>query len=233
MRRWLILPLVALLLTACSATRQGGDEKVCDCRRAVKVPDGTFRTWLVDKGYAERAGWQRLRSTAEGCAMRELECYDQGIRSLDGIELFPQLEQLTCSDNPISELDLNALPRLERLYALDVPLKRLAMDSCHHLKQVQISHTEISTVDLRPFPELELLLFIFSPLKEIDLTPCRDLKHLYLRATQIREVDLRPCAHLLELHALDSQLETIIISEEQYNSLLKVSMEDTVRIVVR
>lgn len=222
-----------LLLAGCGASRPAGGWARCDCGRAVKVPDKAFRTWLIDKGYAEKAGWKRLRATEEGCRLKELECYGQGIHSLEGIEMFPQLEQLTCSDNPIEELDLNALHHLDRLYCLSVPLRRLEMDSCHHLKRVQISYTKLSAVDLAPFPELELLLFIFSPLTEINLTPCVNLKQLYIRGTEIREVDLRPCAKLLELHALDTPLETIIVSEEQYGSEIKVSVDDSVRIEVR
>ena len=107
------------------------------------------------------------------------------------------------------------------------------MDSCHRLKRVQISYTKLTSVDLAPFPELELLLFIFSPLTEINLTPCVNLKQLYIRGTEIREVDLRPCAKLLELHALDTPLETLIVSEEQYGSEIKVSVDDSVRIEVR
>ena len=222
-----------LLLAGCGASRPAGGWPTCECGRAVKVPDKAFRTWLIDKGYAEKAGWKRLRATEEGCRLKEMECFGQGIESLEGIEMFPQLEQLTCSDNPIEELDLNGLPNLERLYALNVPLQRLEIDSCHHLKRVQISYTKLSAVDLAPFPELELLLFIFSPLTEINLTPCVNLKQLYIRGTEIREVDLRPCAKLLELHALDTPLETIIVSEEQYGSEIKVSVDDSVRIEVR
>lgn len=89
------------------------------------------------------------------------------------------------------------------------------------------------SVDLAPFPELELLLFIFSPLTEINLTPCVNLKQLYIRGTEIRKVDLRPCVKLLELHAQDTPLETIIVSEEQYNGEIKASVGDSVRIEVR
>ena len=222
-----------LLLAGCGASRPAGGWPTCECERSVKVPDRTFRTWLVGKGYAEKAGWKRLKPTEEGCRLKEMECFGQGIESLEGIEMFPQLEQLTCSDNPIEELNLNGLPQLERLYCLNVPLQRLEMDSCHRLKRVQISYTKLTSVDLAPFPELELLLFIFSPLTEIDLTPCSNLRQLYIRGTQIREVDLRPCVKLLELHAMDAPLETVIVSPEQYSGEIKASVEDSVRIEVR
>ena len=117
--------LTVLLLSGCASTRQGGGEAVCDCQRAVKVPDKAFRTFLLDSGYAVKAGWQRLKPTAAGCALTMLECYGRDIHSLEGIEMFPQLEELTCSDNPITELDLSGNPAMHELHALDTPLQTI------------------------------------------------------------------------------------------------------------
>ena len=232
MKHLFLLPLLGVLLLAgCGASRSASSGS-CDCQQMVRVPDKAFRTFLVDKGYAVKARGNRLKPTAEGCALTELECYNQGICSLEGIEMFPQLQQVTCSDNPLTVLDLNALPQLERLYCLNVPLQQLMMDSCHHLKRVQLSHTKLQTLDLAPFPALELLLIIFSPLTKIDLSPCASLKELYIRGTEIREVDLRPCPDFWALHALDTPLERIIVSPEQYDGDLKVSVADTVQVLV-
>lgn len=232
MNRWFILTLVALLV-GCGATKQGGGEAVCDCQRAVKVPDKAFRTFLVDSSYAVKVGWQRLKPTAKGCALTTLECYGRGIHSLEGVAMFPQLTSLTCSDNPIEELDLNGLPRLERLYGLNLPLEHLALDSCRHLQRLQLSYTRLTGFDLGPHPELEFLLLIFSPVSALDLTPCPLLTTLYIRGTQIRMLDLRANPAFFVLHALDTPLETLVVTQQQYDGDLKVSCPDSVRIVVR
>jgi len=224
--------LSVLLLAGCATTRPAGTRN-CDCQQAVWVPDKGFRTWLVEKGYAAKAGWHKLKPTAEGCALMALECYNQNIRSLKGIEMFPQLEQVTCSDNPLTELDLNALPHLRRLYGLNLPLQRISIDRCRQLQHIELSHNHLENFNLAPFPELEFFFCIFAPLTTLDLSPCHSLKSLYIRGTQIREVDLRPCGNLSELHALDTPLQTIVVTEEQYGSNMKVSVSDSVRIVVR
>ena len=233
MRRLSTVSILSILLLASCATSRPASMEVCDCQRAVRVPDKAFRTWLLDNGYAEKAGWHKLRPTAEGCALSALECYGQGIRSLEGIEMFPQLEQVTCSDNPLMEIDLNALPHLQRLYGINLPLRHIAIDSCHRLQHIELSHNHLESINLVPFPELEFFFCIFAPITTIDLSPCHLLKSLYLRGTLIREVDLRPCDNLMELHALDTPMQTIIVSEEQYNSNMEVSVPDSVRIVVR
>lgn len=234
MRRLSTVSVLSILLLASCATSRPASMEVCDCQRAVRVPDKAFRDWLIGNGLAVKAHGRYLRATPEGCATTELECYNQGIRSLEGIELFPQLVQITCSDNPLSELDLNALPRLQRLYGVNLPLERFEADSCHDLRVIQLSHTHLDTLDLTPFPLLENLFCIYSPLRAIDLAPCPNLRTLYIRFTHIQEVDLTPCPDFWQLHALDTPLRTVTVSPGQYASeTLKVSIEDSVNIVVK
>lgn len=230
-RFWLLLPTL-LLLAGCGVSQSVGSGG-CDCGQEVRVPDKAFRTFLVDKGYAAKAGWQKVRPTAEGCALTTLECYSQGIRSLEGISMFPQLEELTCSDNPIEELDLSGLPALERLYALDVPLRWLDVGRRSRLKRVQLSHTHLDALDLTAMPDVELLLCIFSPLTALDLTPCQQLTTLYIRGTQITEVDLSGNPAMRELHALDTPLRTLTVSAAQYDGDVRASVSDSVQVVVK
>ena len=61
-----LLLLTVLLLSGCASTRQGGGSGECDCRQAVRVPDRAFRTYLLQQGYAVKAGPGRLKPTAEG-----------------------------------------------------------------------------------------------------------------------------------------------------------------------
>lgn len=232
--RILVFILSILLLAGCASTRPAGDGGACNCQQATRVPDKAFRDFLVEKGLAEKVHGKLMRPTMMGCHTDTLECYNRGIRSLQGIEMFPQLKRLTCSDNPIDELNLCSLTHIESLYALNVPLHRLKLDCCHEMRRMQLSYTKLDTLDLQPMPKLSSLLCIFSPLKAIDLTPCPLLEWLYIRGTQIEEVDIRPCTVFYQLHALDSPLRQVVVRQEQYNSnYIKISVEDSVRIVVK
>ena len=62
-----VLAFSVLLLVGCGVSRPVGSG-VCDCQQAVRVPDKAFRTFLIDKGYAVKSGWHKLKPTAEGCA---------------------------------------------------------------------------------------------------------------------------------------------------------------------
>ncbi|MBR1851332.1 MAG: hypothetical protein IJ789_08205 [Bacteroidales bacterium] len=220
-----MLGLVAILFAACATQRHAAEASAA-------VPDRAFRTFLVENGYATRVFGQRMKPTAAGRAATELSCYNKGIVSLKGIEMFPQLTSLVCSGNPIEELDLNTLPRLEELYGILMPLRRLEIDNCHHLKTIELSYNSLDHFDLSPFPELSYFFCIFSPLTSLDLAPCPQLKHLYIRGTKIGDVDLTHCTNFLQLHATDTPLRTIRITTEQYEQNIQISCSDTAAIII-
>lgn len=234
MKSGILLSVMAFfLLAGCSVWRPAGGEAVCDCRREVKVPDRAFRSWLVDNGYAVKVGGKRLRATPKGCEMTVLECFDKGIHSLEGVALFPQLQEIVCSDNPVEVLDLNCLRGLRAVYGVNMPLRRLAIDSCHEMRHIELSHTRLDTFTLAPFPHLDFFFCIFSPLTTLDLAPCPALETIYIRGTRIEELDVRPCRELWQIHALDTPLQRLIVSPEQYRGEIKVSVPDSVNIIVR
>ena len=223
----------ALLWTGCATTKKDTvSPAACDCTRQVRVPDKAFRTFLVDNGYAKVSRKRTMKPTAEGCALRSINCYNQGIGSLQGIEMFPQLEQLTCSDNPIGELDLTVLPRLRRFYCNNVPLRRIYIHGCDNLSYIELGYTKLRELYLTGCAGLDSLFCIFAPIRVIDLSPCPRLKTLYLRGTYIEEIDLRnnPMFHLL--HGQDSRLCSVVITPAQYDADVLLSVGDSVKVRV-
>lgn len=229
----LLLLAAALLLAGCAGTKTDtAVPAACDCTRQVRVPDKAFRNYLATNGYAVKARGTRMQPTSKGCSLRSMNCYKQGIGSLRGIEMFPQLEQLTCSDNPIGQLDLTVLPRLRRFYCNDVPLRRINITGCCNLRYIELGYTELRELNLDGCIAVDSIFCIFAPLRHLDLSPCPRLKTLYIRGTDIETVDLRrnPVFHML--HGQDSRLQTIIITPEQYDNDVLLSVGDSVSVTV-
>ena len=229
----ILLLATALLLAGCATTKTDtAVPAACDCTRQVRVPDKAFQKYLIANGYAEKVRGTWMHPTDKGCALRSMNCYKQGIGSLRGIEMFPQLEMLTRSDNPMRELDLSVLPRLRRFYCNDVPLRQITVTGCDSLRYIELGYTQLRQLDLDGCAALDSLFCIFAPLREIDLRPCPRLKTLYIRGTDIEVVDLRhnPLFHLL--HGQDSRLQTVIITQEQYDADVLMSVGDSVSVTV-
>lgn len=64
-------------------------------------------------------------SAEERAQMVRMDVRNRGIASLQGLEQFPNLEYLNCSNNALTELDLALAPRLQTLFCNDNQLTAL------------------------------------------------------------------------------------------------------------
>ena len=235
---------ISLMLLCCGCTSVRPQLESGSAVEVARVPDKVFRHYLIEQGYAEPyegpmdgfGFWvprrEVLKRTAMGRALQLLNVHNMGIRSLEGVEMFDSLVVLICSENPLSDVDLSHIPRLKQFTAVEVPLRQLDLSPCAELKLVELSDTELRQLDVSRNPNIEEVFCIFSPgIKALDLSHNPRLKTLYIRETHIREVDITANPMFQELHALDTPLETIIITSDQRDRVC-ASVEEGVKIVV-
>ena len=133
MRHTATILLALLLLCSCATQKEAVNDK--KTITVARVTDDNFRAYLLNNGYAKPYkgklhGRDRLtrqdewlESTPSGRSTQLIDCHRKEIHSLDGIELFPNLVILICSENPISRLDLRHNPKLKQLVAIEAPLR--------------------------------------------------------------------------------------------------------------
>ena len=235
--------LLALLLLCSCATQQ---ESVNDKKTitVARVNDNNFRAYLLDNGYAKPyigklRGRDRLtpqdewvESTPLGRSTQLIDCHRKKIHSLDGIELFPKLVILICSENPISRLDLRHNPKLKQLVAIETPLRSLDISHNTELKVLNISFHQLRKLDVSHNTQLEELLCIFAPgITSLDLSHNPNLRTLYIRQTNIQLVDLRCNNAFHALHALETPLEYIVVSPQHNLDSITASVEEGVQVL--
>ena len=235
--------LLALLLLCSCATQQ---ESVNDKKTitVARVNDNNFRAYLLDNGYAKPymgklRGRDRLtpqdewvESTPLGRSTQLIDCHRKKIHSLDGIELFPNLVILICSENPISRLDLRHNPKLKQLVAIETPLRSLDVSHNTELKVLNISFHQLRRLDVSHNTQLEELLCIFAPgITSLDLSHNPNLRTLYIRQTNIQLVDLRCNNTFHALHALETPLEYIVVSPQHNLDSITASVEEGVQVL--
>lgn len=235
--------LLALLLLCSCATQQ---ESVNDKKTitVARVNDNNFRAYLLDNGYAKPymgklRGRDRLtpqdewvESTPLGRSTQLIDCHRKEIHSLDGIELFPKLVILICSENPISRLDLRHNPKLKQLVAIETPLRSLDISHNTELKVLNISFHQLRRLDISHNTQLEELLCIFAPgITSLDLSHNPNLRTLYIRQTNIQLVDLRCNNTFHALHALETPLEYIVVSPQHNLDSITASVEEGVQVL--
>ena len=235
--------LLAILL-CCSCATEKKSVKGKDGITVARVTDSNFRTYLINNGYVKPyegtlKGRDRLtrqeewvESTPLGRSTQIIDCHRKGIASLDGIELFPNLVILICSENPISRLDLRHNPKLKQLVAIEAPLRSLDVSHNTELKVLNISFHQLRKLDVSHNTQLEELLCIFAPgITSLDLSHNTSLRTLYIRQTNIQLVDLRRNNAFHALHALETPLEYIVVSPQHNLDSITASVEEGVQVL--
>lgn len=236
------LALGGLLLLAlcCSCSVQRALDKKGDATVA-RVPDKNFRSFLVEQGLVQpysgtdkalAGNKEVVESTQMGRAIQVINCTNEDIKSMEGIELFPELKVLICSDNPFQTIDLSRNPKLVRFTAAEVPLRSLDVSHNPELKIIEVSYSNIAELDLSHNPKLDCLYCIFSPrVKELDLSKNPMLQTLYLRETNIHILDLRKNLDIRNIHTMDTPLQYIIVTPQHNQDSISGTIENSVKML--
>ena len=169
-------------------------------------PDAAFRAWVSENTDLDH---DSALSCAEQESVRIIEADHRQIGDLRGVEHFPNLHVLSCSENEITVLDLSGNPKLRSLCCSDNPLTELNPGQFHDLKKLNCSHTGLGSLDLSQNAALVELNCINNLLTELDLSQNPALKKLNCSENGIRKLNLSRNAGLTDLECSGSCLGTL------------------------
>ena len=175
---------------------------------AANFPDNTFRNYVSQNFDTDSSG---ILTDAEIAAISYIEVREQGISSLRGIENFTALEDIDCSRNNITELDISHNTLLEYLGCENNALT--AIDVSHNplLKIINLNNLIDSINDdgSRNFSTD----YSRSNISALDVSNCSDLEELYFDGNSVSGVlDLRNNQKLRALHCMDNNLSELDLS---------------------
>lgn len=173
---------LALLLAALPAARaRAAGEVAID---AANFPDPVFRAYVQT---LDTNGDGAL-SLAEREAVTRIDLRNKGLTSLQGIGFFPNLSQLLCNTNSLTELDVSGNPRLTQLFC---------------------NENQIASLDLSQNPALTTLHCYSNRISELDLSANPALTQLACGDDSLRVLDLRDNPELRDLSYLGGRLATL------------------------
>ncbi len=123
-------------------------------------------------------------SASEAAAVTELDCSGMGLTSLDGIELFTNLQVLDASDNGLSSVDLSALGRLSELDLSGNAVSELDLSGHAGLVELDVSGNGMTSLDLSGCGALLVLHCAGNDLARLNLADCTSLTELVCDAGQ-------------------------------------------------
>ena len=214
-------------------------------------PDDDFQLYVEYAFDTDRDG---KLSDAERRAVKEINIgrsseYKLGLEynnavSLKGIEYFPNLEKLDCSENSIEKLDVSKLKNLKELrcnnnlirklnvknnsklkllYCAGNKLKGIDLSKNINLLEFSARENKISKLDLSANKKLNFISVTQNKLQKIVLRSQNKLKEFYCARNRIKHLDLKHNKKLKSLDCLNNKIEELDIKHLSQLDYLRCS----------
>lgn len=169
----------------------------------VHFPDATFRQYVKDNFDTNN---DDVLSPAEIAKVTEINVSSRYISDLTGIEHFTALEELDCSYNNLTSLDVSKNTKLTHLRCeLNEEMTRLDVSGCAALKELYCFRNPLTTLDVSDCAALETLNCSYNQLTELDVSKNTELKTRDCSDNQLTELDV---LRHTELGSLDCSPQT-------------------------
>ncbi len=134
------------------------------------------------------------------------------IKSVKGIELFPELDTLIINDSPIDTIDISRNPQLKALDISDTGVSSLDVTHNPDLKILKFDRTKVNKIDLTHNPNLQHLYCLVAPVTELDLSQNPELQFLDCSGTSISKLDLSHNPKLHSVHCNNTKITVLDLS---------------------
>lgn len=189
--------------------------------------DDTDFTTLFDPDFAKELQKQGIIADAENitpedmakiATMTELDVsgtYENPgtLTSLQGIEYFESLTQLSCYYNQLTSLDISANTALTTLWCYNNSLTSLDVSSCTALTELSCPFNQLTSLDLSANTALTGLSCSSNQLTTLDVSANTALTELYCYGNQLTSLDVSANMALTWLTCSYNSLETLDISK--------------------
>ena len=163
-------------------------------------PDSVFRDYLRNE--FDTDGDNRIYTNS----INEISVSLLGIKSLKGIESFPNLEKLICSVNNITNLDLKNNKNLKYLDCSVNQINYLDLSNNAQLEYLVCSENNLETLNLNNQIKLNELFAKENRIKSLTLNGCNSLEYVQVEKNLIDNIDLSACYKLRYLNISNNEL---------------------------
>ncbi|MDE6352940.1 MAG: hypothetical protein K2K88_07380 [Muribaculaceae bacterium] len=174
----------------------------------IAFPDESFRNYVLANFDRDKNG---VISEDEAIKVTEVQVRGKNIKSLEGIQYFPNLEILDCSYNQLTTLDV---------------LKNTA------LTELQCQGNLLNSLDVSKNAALTELYCQGNRLTSLDVSGCTALTMLSCSLNQLATLDVSKNTALTELHCWDNKLTTLDVSWNTELNKLKCNMSSLMLLYV-
>lgn len=136
-----------------------------------------------------------------------------GIKDLTGIEFFPELENLDCSENQLTQLDVSKNPKLERLVCYENKLTSLDVRGNTSLTELHCYTNQLTSLNLGENANLDILNCVVNRLTSLDLSGNANLTRLACSSNLLTSLDVSNNPNLILLDCERNLLTSLNVSK--------------------
>ena len=198
-----------------------------ELKAQTNVPDVNFRTFLNSIHGITFDVSNNITNPETAASITVIDVSSKNISDLTGIELFTFLEQLNCSNNLLTELNISALTNLKVLYCYNNPLGSIDVSYNINLVTLYCDGNELTSLDVSNNTELETLGCTVNQLTSLDLSNNLKLKSLGCYSNQLSSLDLSANTSLEFLNCLNNKLSNLNVSNNPLLTFLDIRFNIT------
>lgn len=188
----------------------------------VTIPDANFKARLLaastTQSIAYNSSGSRIRidinndgniQNTEALLVYKLDVSNRSIADLTGIASFTNINDLTCSTNQLTSLNVTALTGLKKLYCGTNQLTSLNITGLTALETLSYSTNHLSNLDLSSFINLKTLGCSANDLTNINIAPLVNLTSLTCTNNLLTSLDVSHNTLLTSLNCNNNQLTSL------------------------
>lgn len=170
--------------------------------QVVKIPDTNFKNYLLNNKDINVNGDKEIQVSEAESFIGTIDCSNQKIKNLTGIEAFINITQLDCSYNLLINLDVSKNVALNTLECVKNKLIKLDTSKNVVLNDLRCDFNQLTNLDVSKNTGLNYLMFRENQLTKLDVSNNKNLILLLCNGNKLTELDV---SKNLKLRELDSQ----------------------------
>ena len=195
-------------------------------------PDEAFLEYIKETFDKKR---DNVLVPAEWKAVKQINVRNKNISKLDGIQFFPNLQELYCSNNQLTSLDVSKNIALQKLWCSGNQLTSLDVSENKKLESLLCAGNQLTSLDVSQNPELQWLECYENQLTSLDVSKSTNLTMLDCKQNRLTSLDVSKNNKLEKLFCRQNRLTSLDVSQtavtilEADGNKIDINVEETSR----
>jgi hypothetical protein len=173
-------------------------------------PDPDFRRYVAFSFDKDKDNTLNYLEISEAT---EIFVEGHAIEDMKGLEFFPSLKILSCSNNKLTSLDVSHNPNLQSIYCNGNDLVQLDVSKNPELFCLECQENLIEELDVSQNPKMDALNCSANELTKLDISQNAKLRELNVSKNNISVLNLANNPNLAKLLCGDNNLQTLLLSK--------------------